>query len=110
MNTAVLADKVAAEHDVGNADAKRVVEAVLATIAHAAATGEEVSLTRFGKFKLAERPARRGRNQATGEAIQIAASRKLAFAPAKQLRDRLNGPASGPAHSRRASSARIQQS
>ena len=31
------------------------------------------------------------RNPATGEAITIAASRKISFAPAKQVRDRLNG-------------------
>ena len=87
-----------------------MVKTVLATIAHVTAAGEEVSLTRFGKFKVAERPARQGRNPATGQPSQIAASRKLAFAPAKQLRDRLNGPASGPASSRLASSARVQQS
>ena len=91
MNTADLADKVAAEHGLGHAEAKRMVEAVLSTIAHAAGEGEEVSLPGFGKFKVSERAARQGRNPATGEAIQIAASRKLAFAPAKQLRDTLNG-------------------
>ena len=93
MNITELADKVAAEHDLGKAEAKRLVETVLATIAHAAGQGEEVSLSGFGRFKVAERAARQGRNPATGAAIEIAASRKLAFAPAKQLRDRLNGPA-----------------
>jgi DNA-binding protein HU-beta len=36
-------------------------------------------------------PAREGRNPSTGEPIQIAASRKLSFAPAKALKDKLNG-------------------
>ena len=93
MNITELADKISTEHNVGKAEAKRMVETVLSTIAHAAGQGEEVALGGFGRFKVAERPARPGRNPATGEAIQIAASRKLAFAPAKQLRDRLNGPA-----------------
>ena len=93
MNTAELADKVAVEHTLGKAEAKRMVETVLATIAHAAGQGEEVSLGGFGRFKITERAARQGRNPATGAAIEIAASRKLAFAPAKQLRDRLNEPA-----------------
>ncbi len=92
MNIADLADKLAAEHGLGQAEAKRMVETVLATIAHGATQGEEVSLAGFGKFKVAERAARQGRNPATGKAIQIAASRKLAFAPAKPLRDRLNAP------------------
>ena len=91
MNTAELADKIATEHNLGQAEAKRMVETVLATIAHTAGEGEEVSLGGFGKFKVAERAARQGRNPATGQAIEIAASRKLAFAPAKQLRDKLNG-------------------
>ena len=90
MNTAELADKVAAEHNLGKAEAKRMVETVLSTIAHTAGEGEEVSLGGFGKFKVNERAARQGRNPATGETIEIAASRKLAFTPAKQVRDRLN--------------------
>ena len=36
-------------------------------------------------------PARQGHNSATGEAIEIAASRKLTFAPAKQVKDALSG-------------------
>lgn len=90
MNTAELAEKIAIEHNLGKAEAKHVVETVLATIAHAAGQGEEVSLGGFGKFKVTERAARLGRNPATGEQIDIAASRKLAFTPAKQLREKLN--------------------
>ena len=41
-------------------------------------------------------------NPATGETIQLAASRKLAFAPAKQVRDALN-PAAGKAGAKPAS-------
>jgi len=36
-----------------------------------------------------ESPAREGRNPGTGETIEIAASRKLAFVPAKQVKDTL---------------------
>ena len=93
MNTTELADKVAVEHNLGKAEAKRMVGTVFSTIAHTASEGEEVALGGFGKFRVADRPARHGRNPATGAAIEIAASRKLAFVPAKQLRDRLNGPA-----------------
>ncbi|MBV8912295.1 MAG: HU family DNA-binding protein [Acetobacteraceae bacterium] len=57
----------------------------------AIARGQEVSVQGLGKFKVADRPAREGRNPATGETIQIAASRKAAFAPAKPLKDKLNG-------------------
>ena len=43
-----------------------------------------------GKFKVKESPAREGRNPATGEPMQIAASRKLGFSIAKAVKDKLN--------------------
>lgn len=93
MNTAELADHIAADHSMNKSQAKQVVEAVFAAIVEAASKGEEVSLPGFGKFKVAARDARQGRNPATGETIQIAASKKLGFTPAKQVKDAMN-PAS----------------
>ena len=51
-----------------------------------------MSIAGFGKFKVAAREARTGRNPATGATIQIAASKKLSFSPAKQVKDALNVP------------------
>jgi DNA-binding protein HU-beta len=50
-----------------------------------------VSLNGFGKFKVKDSPAREGRNPATGATLQIAASKKLTFTPAKAVKDTLNG-------------------
>ncbi|MBC2666751.1 HU family DNA-binding protein [Novosphingobium flavum] len=91
MNTSDLADTVASAAGLTKADARKVVDAVFAVITEAAAKGEEISLNSFGKFKVKESAAREGRNPATGEPMQIAASRKLAFSPAKAVKDRLNG-------------------
>ncbi len=91
MNNADLAEKIAAAHDVSKADARKLVDGVLAAIVDAAAAGEEISLSGFGKFKVKASPAREGRNPATGAAMTIAASKKLGFAPAKAVKDRLNG-------------------
>ncbi|AOH85839.1 integration host factor [Sphingomonas panacis] len=90
MNNSDLADKLAAETGVSKADARKTVDTVFTAIAQAAAAGEEVSLNGFGKFKVKDTPAREGRNPATGETIQIAASKKLTFAPAKAVKDKLN--------------------
>ena len=90
MNTAELAETIATAHDLPRAKVKQVLEAAFAAVGDAVARGEEVSLPGFGKFKVTARAAREGRNPATGAAIQIAASRKAAFIPAKQLKDRLN--------------------
>ncbi|AYO75744.1 MULTISPECIES: HU family DNA-binding protein [Sphingomonadaceae] len=91
MNNNDLADKIASQTGSTKADARAVVDLVFASIADAAASGEEISLNGFGKFKVKDSPAREGRNPSTGETIQIAASKKLGFAPAKALKDKLNG-------------------
>ena len=91
MTTAELIERVANEAGVDKTAAKKAVEAVWAAITDAAKQGQEVSLHGFGKFKVKDRPARQGRNPATGETIEIAASRSLGFAPAKQVRDALAG-------------------
>lgn len=91
MNTAELADAIATSAGMTKAEAKKVVDAVFAAITDAAAKGEEVSLSAFGKFKIKDSPAREGRNPSTGATIQIAASRKLTFSAAKSVKDKLNG-------------------
>lgn len=91
MNNSDLADGVASANGLSKVDAKKIVDGLFASIADAAAKGEEVSLNGFGKFKVKDTPAREGRNPATGATIQIAASKKLTFAPAKAVKDKLNG-------------------
>jgi len=78
-------------HGIRKADAKKLVDSVFAAIAEAAAKGEEISLNGFGKFKVKNTPQREGRNPATGATITIAAARKVAFTPAKALKDKVNG-------------------
>lgn len=91
MTNADLAERLAEAHGLTKADARKYVDSVFEAIVDAAAKGEEVALNGFGKFKVKESAAREGRNPATGETIQIAASKKLAFSPAKAVKDKLNG-------------------
>lgn len=91
MNNAELAETLVANHAMSKADARKAVDSLLSAIVAAAKQGEEVSLSGFGKFKVKDSPAREGRNPATGEAMQIAASKKLTFTPAKPVKDALNG-------------------
>ena len=90
MNVTELAEHIAAKHGVEKKQARQLVEGVFTAVVQAAQKGEEVSIPGFGKFKVAAREARLGRNPATGETIQIAASKKLAFTPAKQVKDAMN--------------------
>ena len=49
--------------------------------------GDRVRISGLGILEVKDRPARMGRNPATGEAMQIAASRKVAFRVAKELKE-----------------------
>ena len=91
MKASELIDHVAEAAGIEKGQARKAVEAVFAGITEAAKAGNEVSLPSFGKFKVKDSPARQGRNPATGEASEIAASRKLTFTPAKQVKDALAG-------------------
>jgi DNA-binding protein HU-beta len=49
--------------------------------------GYKICLTDLGILQVRARPARMGRNPATGESIRIAASKKIAFRSAKELKE-----------------------
>ena len=91
MNTSELVAKLTEAHGVSKAQAKAIVDDILKNIVDAAASGAEVSLPGFGKFKVKATPEREGRNPANGEKIKIAASKKLTFSAAKAVKDALNG-------------------
>ncbi len=90
MNSTDIADTLAAAHGLTKDSAKKLVDGVFASITSALASGDEVSIPGFGKFKAKDSPAREGRNPATGATIKIAASRKLGFTVAKAVKDKLN--------------------
>jgi DNA-binding protein HU-beta len=69
MNTAELVAKIADAHGVSKAQAKSIVDDIFKDIVDAAASGAEVSLPGFGKFKVKATPEREGRNPANGEKI-----------------------------------------
>ena len=91
MNTSELVTRIAEANNVSKTQAQAIVESMLKTIMSAAASGEEISLPGFGKFKVKETPEPKGRNPASGEKIKIAASQKLIYSPAKAVRELLNG-------------------
>lgn len=91
MNQSDLIAAVATKLGGSNADAKRALDAITETISASLKKGEEVAIAGFGKFSVKAREARQGRNPATGETIQIAASKSAGFSAAKALKDSLNG-------------------
>ena len=92
MNQAELIEKVATAAELDKAQATRLVDAVLTTLSDALKAGDKVSLSSFGIFDINDRKARQGRNPATGEVIQIAASKSIKFRPTKSLKDAISPP------------------
>lgn len=91
MNNSDLADYLASQTGSTKSDARKAVDLVFAAIADAAAKGDEVSLSGFGKFKVKDVAAREGRNPANGQTIKIAATKKLTFTVAKAVKEKLHG-------------------
>jgi DNA-binding protein HU-beta len=85
-----LAEKVAERTGLGTGQAREAVEAAIDAVSDELASGGEVALAGFGKFSVSQRSARQGRNPATGETINIAASKAAKFSAASALKSRLN--------------------
>ena len=58
-------------------------------MSEALAEDDKVTVPNFGTFQVTQRPARAGRNPATGEAITIAASKTVRFKVSKNLKEQL---------------------
>jgi DNA-binding protein HU-beta len=79
-------DQVADRAGLSKRDASEAVDAVLETIESTLSRGGEISFSGFGKFSVSQRSAREGRNPATGERIQIAASKVPKFSAGAGLK------------------------
>lgn len=87
VNKKDLAEKVAAECEVSKKDAAACVQLIFDEIASTLQADGVVDIYGFGKFSLSERAARMGLNPATGEKIEIPASKAVKFKASKALKD-----------------------
>ena len=85
-----LVAKLAGSLNQSKADAERTFDTITNTILDALKNDDSVKIAGFGTYKVAKRKARIGRNPRTGEQIQIAASQKVKFLPAKALKEIFN--------------------
>lgn len=90
MNKTDLIEVVAQKADLKKKDAEAAVNAVLVALEEALVSGDKVQLIGFGTFEVKAKDARTGRNPATGEAIEIAASKQIKFSAGKTLKDKVN--------------------
>lgn len=90
MTKSEFVDQVADRAGLSKKDAGDAVDAMLETIENALQRGSDVVFSGFGKFSVSDRAPREGRNPATGEKIQIAASRVPKFTAGAGLKKAVN--------------------
>jgi DNA-binding protein HU-beta len=87
LNRSQLVKAVAAHTGQDTRAVDATLKGLTDVITGVTAKGEVITISGFAKFARVERAARMGRNPATGEAIKIKASKKVAFRAAKELKE-----------------------
>jgi DNA-binding protein HU-beta len=82
-----LAAALAERHDMPKKQADMILTDVFGGLVKHLKAGERIRIGGLGIIEVKNRAARMGRNPATGESIQIKASKKITFRPAKELKD-----------------------
>jgi DNA-binding protein HU-beta len=82
----LMAAQMAEDHQMTKVKSEAVLNDLIEMITKHLKKGERIKISGLGIFQVRKRAARMGRNPATGEAIAIKASRKVAFRAAKHLK------------------------
>ena len=91
ITKAKIVDAVAEQNGYPKKQSVNTIETLLEIIKRSLETGEDVLISRFGKFCVKEKQERRGRNPATGEDMMLEPRRVVTFRCSRQLRDKING-------------------
>jgi len=82
-----LAAQLAEGHEMPKKQAEAILGDMVSLIVKHLKKGERIRIGGLGILQVRKRAARMGRNPATGEAIKIKASKKVAFRAAKELKE-----------------------
>jgi DNA-binding protein HU-beta len=82
-----LAGELAEKHEMSKKAVNELLGSFIELTVKNLKKGNKVRVTGLGIFQVRKRPARMGRNPATGEQIKIKASKKLAFRAAKEVKE-----------------------
>ena len=87
MNRSQLLNKFAEDNDISRKQADEYVSSLVTIITGSVASGEDVAISGFAKFRRIDRPARLARNPATGETVRVKAKRVARITPLKNFKD-----------------------
>jgi DNA-binding protein HU-beta len=82
-----LAASLAEGHEMSKKDAEAVLGDLVSLVTKHLKKGDRIRIAGLGILQVRKRAARMGRNPATGQPIQIKASKKVAFRAAKELKE-----------------------
>lgn len=82
-----LAATIANDHELSKKQSEAILNDVVTLVTKHLKKGDRIRLVGLGILTVRKRAARMGRNPATGEAIKIKASKKVAFRAAKELKE-----------------------
>lgn len=85
-----LVKAIAAKAELTNAQSAKALDAFIEAVTEALKSGDKVAIVGFGSFEVKDVPAKEGINPATGEKIQIAASKKPVLKFGKAFKDGFN--------------------
>jgi DNA-binding protein HU-beta len=82
-----IAAKLAEDHEMSKKQSEAILGDMVGQIVRHLKKGDRIRIGGLGILQVRKRAARMGRNPATGEPIQIKASKKVAFRAAKELKE-----------------------
>ena len=82
-----IAATLSETHEIPKKQSGALLEDLVAQIGKHLKKGARIRIGGLGVLQVRKRPARLGRNPATGETIKIKASKKIAFRAAKELKE-----------------------
>ena len=82
-----LAATLAGDHEMPKKKAEEILNDLVSLLTKHLKKGDRIRMAGFGVLVVRKRAARMGRNPATGEPIQIKASKKVAFRASKDLKE-----------------------
>jgi DNA-binding protein HU-beta len=87
VTTKQIAAAMVERHYLSNKQMEAVLGDLVTLATRHLKLGDNLGLPRLGVLQVRTRPARTARNSATGEATKIKASKKIAFRPARELKE-----------------------
>lgn len=91
LTKAGIAESVHNRLRIPKKECAELTDTLLEIIKSTLASGEDVLVSRFGKFRVKDKRERIGRNPATGDDLMLAPRRVILFGCSGKLRDKVNG-------------------